>query len=58
MKFLKQHANLKKPRSKHYFISFLKNLSTKNLVTLRKLLATEIAKFLKKKLYATLSRRA
>jgi hypothetical protein len=58
MEFLKQSPNSKKSLSKHYFTNFLKDLSIENLVTLCKLLATKIAKLLKKKLYATLSRRA
>jgi hypothetical protein len=57
MKFLKPLANLKLPLSKHYFTNFLKDLSTQNLVNLCKLLATKIAKLLKK-LYATLGKRA
>jgi hypothetical protein len=55
MKFLKQLANLKKSLSKHYFTNFLKDLSTENLVTLCKLLATKIAKLLIK-LDATLGK--
>ncbi len=47
----------KKPLLKHYFTSFLKDFSTKNLVTLCKLLAIEITKLLKK-LYVTLGRKA
>ncbi len=48
MEFLKQHPNFKKSLPKHYFTNFLKDLSTENLVTLCKLLATKIAKLLKK----------
>jgi len=44
MEFLKQPTSLKKPLPKHYFVSFLKDLSNKNLVTLFELLTTRIEK--------------
>jgi len=57
MEFLKQHASLKKPFPKHYFINFLKDLSIAALVTLCELLATKIAKS-PIRLYAIPSKRA
>jgi hypothetical protein len=44
MEFLKQRTTLKKPLPKHYFASFLKDLSNENLVVLLELLATTIGK--------------
>jgi len=49
MEFLKQPTSLKKPLPKHYFVSFLKDLSNKDLVALFELLATKVVK-LKKRL--------
>jgi hypothetical protein len=57
MKFLKQHASLKKPFAKHYFTNFKKDLSLEALVTLCELLAIEIAKS-PIRLYAIPSKRA
>jgi hypothetical protein len=37
---LKQRASLKKPLPKQYFISFLKDSSNKDVITLFELLAT------------------
>ncbi len=40
MEFLKHHTSLKKPLTKDYFTSFLKDLSNENLFALCGLLAT------------------
>jgi hypothetical protein len=40
MEFSKQRASLKKPLPKHYIISFRKDLSNKDFVTLCGLLTT------------------
>jgi len=39
-----QLTSLKKPLPKHYFASFLKDLSNENLIALFELLATKIGK--------------
>jgi len=44
MEFLKQQTSLKKPRPKHYFANFLKDLSNENLVAVFELLTTKIGK--------------
>jgi len=44
MEFLKQRTSLKKPLPKHYFVSFLKDLSNEDLIALLELLATKIGK--------------
>ncbi len=44
MEFLKQQTSFKKPLPKHYFASFLKDLSNENLVALFELLTTKIGK--------------
>jgi hypothetical protein len=55
MEFLKQCTSLKKPLLKHYFTSFLKDLSNKEFVTLFELLTTKIGKP-KRRLYAILGK--
>jgi sulfite reductase alpha subunit-like flavoprotein len=55
IEFLKQHASLKKPFSKHYFTNLLKDLSNEDLVALCELLVTKIRKP-KRRLYAILGR--
>ncbi len=57
MDFFQERASLKKPIPKHLFTSLLRDLSTKDLVTLGNLIST---KFMEpnKKIYATLSRQA
>jgi hypothetical protein len=57
MEFLKQRVSLKKPFPKHLFISFCKDLSNEDLVTLCGLLTTKIGKP-QKRLYAILGKRA
>jgi len=42
MDFFQQHTSLKKPISKYLFPSILKNLSTKDLITLGNLLSTKL----------------
>jgi hypothetical protein len=42
MEFLKQRASLKKPLLEQYFISFMKDSSNKDVITLFELLATSI----------------
>jgi hypothetical protein len=44
MDFFRERASLKKPTPKHFFISLLNNLSTKDLVTLGNLLSTKFMK--------------
>jgi hypothetical protein len=44
MEFLKQRTSLKMPLPEHYFISILKDLSTRKLVTFYELLARKIGK--------------
>jgi hypothetical protein len=44
MEFLKQRTSLKSPLPKHYFASFLKDLSNEDLVALFELLITKIGK--------------
>jgi hypothetical protein len=51
MEFFKQWTSLKKSLLEHHFISFLKDLSNEDLVTLCELLTTKIANP-QKKLYA------
>jgi predicted solute-binding protein len=48
MKFLKQRENLKKPFLEHYYINFLKDLSTENLVALCKFINNKKCKIPKK----------
>ncbi len=57
VEFFKQLASLKKSFPKHYFISFQKDLSNKNLVALCELLTTKIGKP-QRKLYAIQGTRA
>jgi hypothetical protein len=57
VEFLKQLASLKKSLPKHYFISFQKDLSNKNLVALCELLIKKIGKP-QRKLYAIQGMRA
>jgi hypothetical protein len=52
MNFFKEHMSLKKSILKHFFTSLLNNCSTKDLITLNKLLSTEFMKP-EKWLYAT-----
>jgi len=57
MDFFKEHVSLKKSIPKHFFISLLNDLSTKDLVTLGNLLSKKFMKP-KRRLYATLGMRA
>jgi len=48
MKLLKQHVSFKNPLLEHYFISFLKDLSTRDFITLCELFSTITCKTPKK----------